>query len=143
MPIVGLNFDKINAEKKDLIKDKVDVKTNLQITDLKEESIPIEKSKEKVLKFTFEFTVNYEPKIGDILLKGHILYLDDQAKINSIFKEWKKSKKIETKLMQQLLNAILIKSNIKAFSLAQEVNLPPHIRLPLIKPTDNLGNYIG
>jgi len=143
MPIVGFNFEKITAEKKQLIKDKVNVKTDLHIVEVTEEAMPIAKSKEKILKFSFEFSINYEPKIGDIILKGHILYLDDQPKITSIVKEWKKTKKIETKLMEQLLNTILIRSNIKAFSLAQEVNLPPHIRLPIIKPTDKVGNYIG
>ncbi len=136
MGIIGFNIEKVLAEKKDLtVKDKLNVNTNLKIIEIDQEKLPIGKS-EDILKFTFEFEVDYEPKVGDIVLRGHILYLEDPKLIKEIMKNWKKDKNIKPEIMKQLFNAILTKCNIRALSLSQEVNLPPHIGLPRIDNTN-------
>jgi hypothetical protein len=60
---------------------------------------------------------------------------------------WTKTKKLDKELMTLITNFILIKCNIKALELSQQVNLPPHIRLPLVElssPTKGeKGDYIG
>jgi hypothetical protein len=64
--------------------------------------------------------------------------------MKDILQEWKKDKKISAEIMQALFNTILAKANIKALSLAQEVNLPPHLSLPKLEPSKNKYNeYIG
>ena len=131
MPIVGFNFDKILVEKKDKVSGKIDIKQNMGITKIEEEKLMLGGS-EQVLKFSFEYKIDYG-KPGEIALLGHVLYLEEPKKIKAILDEWKKKKKIEPKLMEQVLNAVLFKCTIKSLNLAQEINLPPPIRLPMVK----------
>jgi len=133
MPIVGFNFDKIDAEKKRPVEPPVNVNTGLVIKDMKEEKVPVGKS-ETVLRLDFEFTVKYDPKIANILLGGHLLYLDESKKAKAVLKKWTKDKKLDQDVMQVIMNTILIKSNIKALMISQELNLPPHVKLPIIQP---------
>ena len=131
MPIVGFNFDKILVEKKDKISGKIDIKQNMGITKIEQEKLMLGGS-EQVLKFSFEYKIDYG-KPGEIALLGHVLYLEEPKKIKAILDEWKKKKKIEPKLMEQVLNAVLFKCTIKSLNLAQKINLPPPIRLPMVK----------
>ena len=144
MPIVGFNFERVSGEKKNIISKEVKIRNNASITNILEEKLPIEGSKGEVLKFNFEYTTSYEPEIGEIELKGHVLYLDDTKKIKEILKSWKKDKKIPQELMQQLLNTIIRRSSIKALTLSEELNLPPQIPLPKLTPIKPENNeYIG
>ena len=144
MPIVGFNFERVSGEKKNIISKEVKIRNNASITGILEERLPIEGSKGEVLKFTFEYITSYEPEIGEIELKGHILYLDDTKKIKEILKSWRKDKKIPQELMQQLLNTIIRRSSIKALTLSEELNLPPQIPLPKLTPLKPENNeYIG
>lgn len=134
MPIVGFNFDKIIAEKtKSMVNRPVQVKNDLGILKVEKQEIPLTKTEEGI-KFDFEFKAEYEPEVGHIILKGHVLFMGKPAEIKKILSNWKKNKNIEEGLMQVLLNTILVKSNIKALMFANEVNLPPHLKLPLIRP---------
>ncbi len=141
MPIVGFNIDKIIAEKKE-VKDKINISTNLKIMEVSQEKLQIHKS-EDIVKFNFEFDIKYEPKAGSIVIGGHILYLEDPKLIKGIVKSWKKNKTIEPKIMQQLFNTILLRCNIKALELSQEINLPPHLRLPRVETQTKPQNYIS
>ena len=142
MPIVGFDFDKIIVERKSKTLGNINVKHNLGIKEVEEEKIPLSKL-EQVLRFNFEYTVDYEPKVGNLQLNGHILYLDEPKKIKELMTDWKKNKKIPTEIMEQLLNTILFKCNIKALSLSQDVALPPHIPLPRLEPQKSGKDYIG
>ncbi len=130
MTIIGFNLRKISVEKKETIKGQVNVKTNLKITDIKEEKAIAEISKDRTaLKFDFEFGINYEPKIATINFLGHVLSIEEEKKAKKILSEWK-DKKIEVDLRTKVTNMIWIKCNIKAFLLEEEIGLPIHIPLP-------------
>ena len=60
--------------------------------------------------------------------------MEDEGKTKLILDGWKKDKQLPKDLAPKILNTILAKCNIKALNLTQEVNLPPHIRLPILKP---------
>lgn len=132
MSIIGFNFEKIVVEKKNKISSKLSVKNNLSIVNVEQEKLNLTNSGD-VLKFNFEYTVDYEPKIGQIFLGGNILVMEDSKKVKEILDDWVKDKKLPKELMSQILNTILAKCNIKALGLTQEVNLPPHIKLPILK----------
>jgi hypothetical protein len=89
--------------------------------------------------------VEYNPGIGRIRIDGNILSIDNPKETKKILDEWNKSKKLPPKLMAQLLNFILIRCNIKALSLSQDINLPPHIRMPMVGPVkkETERDYIG
>jgi len=141
MPIVGFNFDKILVERKDVIKRPLNIHTDVSIKDVTEEKIPLGKT-EELLKFNFEFNVKYGDT-GDVVFNGHVLYLEDPKKTAEIMKEWKKSKNVPTDLMSELINNILQRCNIKALTMAQDVNLPPHLKLPRLTQQKSPKDYIG
>ncbi len=143
MPIVGFNLEKINVEKKDPITGQIKIKNNILVKAVKEKELSLGTTTKKGLKFNFEFSITYEPKIGAILVEGHILYLEEEEKIKELLKNWKKDKKIPNTIMADLVNTILIRCTVKTLSLAQEVNLPPHLQLPRVSPKADTSNYIG
>ena len=146
MTIVVFNFEKIQAERTSNLQVNINIRNNLNIIDVAQENLPIQKS-EDVLKFTFEYVVEYMSDVGQIKIAGHILFMDDPKKTKEIIKYWKKEKKVTDEVMQQIINTILFRCNIKALSLSQEVNLPPHIPLPLLEKVSVKKNsskdYIG
>ncbi len=147
MPIIGLNFDKIEVERKKGIQQNMEIKPNIDISDISDEKLPIANANE-VLRVSFKYGVNYEPGIGHISFTGHALLLEDPKIIKEIMKKWGKEKKlsiIPEKILEQLFNGILARCNIRALSLSQEVNLPPHIPMPQLMKTEKIKdkNYIG
>ncbi len=136
MPIIGFNFDKIQAEKLQDVKEKIEIKNNLGIKDIIQDKLPVE-GLDNVLKITFEFNLEYTPNIGNIILNGHLLYTEDSKKIKDILKDWKKDKKVQTPILELLLNAVLQRCHIKALTMAQELALPTHIQLPSIRANPN------
>ncbi|MEK6835576.1 MAG: hypothetical protein AABX55_00970, partial [Nanoarchaeota archaeon] len=80
MPFIGFNFDKISAEHLKDVRGNVNVKHNLNIVNVKEHEVNLDK-KQEVLKFEFEFNLDYEPGFGNINIKGHMLYTDNPKKM--------------------------------------------------------------
>ena len=148
MPFIGFNFDKIEASKNvSEVKGNINVKHTLNIIDVIKEEVNLDK-KQEVLKFVFEFKLNYEPNIGIISLGGNMMFLEDNKKMKTILEGWKKDKKLPKEITQNLFNTILTKANIKALNLSQDINLPPHLPLPNLKPVqdqveDKYREYIG
>lgn len=143
MAVIGFNFNKINVEKNDVGKGKVNISNNVAIKNIEQKGISLGKNKQDALKFTFEFTSKYEPKLGSILLGGDVLFLTDSGKSKEVLDSWKKDKKIPKDIMASILNTVLAKCNIQALILSQEVNLPPPIPLPKVKMSSTDKEYIG
>ncbi len=130
MALVGFNLTKISVEKKNPISGQVNIKTNLRISDITEEKSKVELGKENtILRFDFEFTIEYEPKVASIKFEGHILELQEDKEAKIILKEWK-TKTIDEDLRLRVSNVIWTKCNVKAFLLEEEIGLPIHIPLP-------------
>ena len=138
MPIIAFTFDKLSAEKdKEALKEhkgkNIELRHNISIKDVKEEELNIGSTPQKILRFDFEFGIKYQPNIGSVDILGHILYSD--SNIKEILKEWGNEKDItDNNLKANLINSIFQKSNLKAISLIQEVNLPLHFPLPRLVP---------
>ncbi len=144
MAIVGFNFTKINVERKDVQKGKINISNNVAIKDIKPTDISLGKEKQNALKFIFEFNSKYDPKIGNILLGGDLMFLGDTKKIKETQDGWKKDKSVPKDIMTSILNTVLAKCNIQALILSQEVNLPPPVPLPKVQTTDvQEKKYIG
>jgi len=132
MPIIGFNLDKIGAKKDNKITGRINIKNNVNITNVEQEKLSITSS-EDIIKFNFEFKSTYEPEIGAVQINGHVLFMDEPKKIEDIMKSWKKDKSLPKNLSPLIMNHILTRCNIKTLILSQDVNLPPNIRLPSIK----------
>ncbi|MBT4334582.1 hypothetical protein HOD61_02075 [archaeon] len=133
MPIIGFNFDRIIVEKLGKIQKGMKVKNNLTIKGLTKEEISVGDSND-VVKLDFDFSVSYEPSIGNISLQGHLMFMEEKKKIEELIVEWNKTKQLPKDITPLILNTVLGKCNVKALLMSQEVSLPPHIRMPSIKP---------
>lgn len=133
MSIVGFNFDKLNVEKLKKIEPPLKIKTSVALKEVKEEETGFIDKKSKMLRIPFEFALIYDPKLAILEIKGHIDYLADNKHAKDIMQKWNKEKKYEGNFSKNILNTVLLKCNIKALEISQDVNLPPHIRLPLLQ----------
>jgi hypothetical protein len=127
--LVGFRLKKITAEIKSEIKGKIDIKSNLVITDIKEESIEISKDK-TILGFYFNFQINYNPNVANLSFEGMVLNMCSNKESKDILKEWKK-KKINEGLRLLIYNHILLKCSVKALQYEEDFNLPFHIPMPI------------
>jgi len=132
MTIIANNFTKITVEKKGAAKGKVSISNNVSIDSVEKTDLTVGTTKQSALKFTFEFVSKYEPKVGDIILNGELLFLEKPEKVDQIVAEWKKNKRVPKEVMAPLLNSILTKCNIEALLLSREINLPPPVQLPRV-----------
>ncbi len=141
MRIIGFSFKKFEVERKKDIKGKLEIKTNLQIDDIEKEKIDLAG---EILKFSYTYSIKYEPSFAELSFKGTVLVVPDNPKdIKTILKEWKK-KKLNDDLRVFVFNFIMSKCNLKALQLEEDFSLPPHIPLPrLSKQASNKVNYAG
>jgi len=130
--IVGFNFTKISAEKTSPIKGKININNKAVIKDVTEADLSLGKDKQKGVKFIFNYSAIYEPKVGKVELEGDLLYLDEDAAVKEILDGWKKDKKVPQNVMGSVLNAVLTKSNIQALIVSRDVALPPSVQLPKV-----------
>lgn len=133
MAIIGFNFTKILVEKKAPLKGNVDIKNNVGVKNVETYDLNIGASKQKALKFIFEFTSDYTPQIGTIQFSGDLIYMNEPAKQDEILKGWKKNKEVPSDVLPEVLNSILSRCNVEAVMLSRDVNLPPPIPLPKVQ----------
>ena len=134
MRIIGFDLNKINIERTGNVKGEIKINNNVAIKEIDKIAVPIKRENQEGLRFGFEFTSNYEPKLGHILINGNVVIVEDKKKAEDILKQWKKDKKAESEVMGSVLNTVLEKCNIEALILSRDVNLPPSIPLPKVKP---------
>lgn len=146
MSIIGFNFERISVERKKVPQGEIKIANNVRLTDIKEEDIRVGEAS-KALKVGFEYKLDYGAELGNLIILGNVIYLDDKKKQDAVIEAWKAKKPLETKFSLSVTNTIMAKCNIKAIELCSEVNLPTHIRMPLAKPKDakttKESNYIG
>ncbi len=132
--IISHAIEKINVEKKSDFKGKTEIRNNLQLTNIQEFNIDTI-TEQKPLKISFSYTLDYEPNIASISFQGYILYIEEEKKLKEMLAEWNKSKSINPDIGTKLLSYIATKCHIKALSIADELNLPPHLTtFPILKP---------
>ncbi len=134
MAIIGFDLNKINVERTGNVRGEIKINNNVSIKEIDKIAVPIKRENQEGLRFGFEFTSNYEPKVGSVLIKGNVIVVEDKKKAEDILKQWKKDKKAESDVMTAVLNTVLEKCNIEVLILSRDVNLPPSIPLPKVKP---------
>jgi len=137
MKIIGFNFDKINIEKLPGKTEKnLEVKTNIDISEIKEIKSENLSMKENFIGVQFIFNVNYDPDFAKINLSGNVLFAVDQNFSKDILKQWK-DKKMPEDFRILLFNVILRKANLKSLELEEEMNLPLHVPMPSLKKQED------
>jgi len=138
MKLVGFNFNKINIEKmKNDLKD-LKINTSINLKEIKEIKADLIKSKDILLSVSFNYSINYDPKIAEINFEGFMIIEVDSKLGKDILKDWKK-KIIKEEIRISFFNAVLMKSNIKALELEENMNLPSHFQMPSLRENEK-GN---
>ncbi|MFW5865737.1 MAG: hypothetical protein ACOCU6_01450 [Nanoarchaeota archaeon] len=132
MAILNFGFTKIHVEKKNKPTKRVNVKSGLNIKDVKESSV-IKGSKQRAFSIQFAFKADYQPSVGTIDLEGELLYLADEKLSKDIEQIWSEKKSLPKELALSVFNKILHHCNVEALILSKEINLPAPIQLPKIK----------
>jgi len=127
-----MQFSKIAIEKMNPLAGKVSINNNVTIKNVEKTQLALGKNKQDVLKFTYEYTAKYDPKIALITLVGTLTYMPKKEKIDELVKQWKKEKKLPNEILSPVLNSIYTKCNVQALVMAREINLPPPIQLPKV-----------
>jgi hypothetical protein len=135
MAIVGFEFTKIDVQKQDTAKGKINISNNVGIVDIKKSDLQLGNTKQKGIRFMFEYKSMYEPAFAKIELGGTIIYLADEKSAKEITEGWAKEKKIKKDVAEKIINAILARCNIQSIILSNTVNLPPPVPMPKVNIT--------
>lgn len=136
MKLMGFNFTKINAERtSNKNSGEVKINTNVDITDIKEAKSDFLKSREELLAITFNYKINYNPDIALIEVAGNLVISVDSKQTKTILRQWK-DKKLLDEFRFAIINLILRKSTLKTLELEEELNIPTHIPMPALRPSN-------
>ena len=129
MGIVSFRFKKIRGDVGEPAIGELRITSSLpKINDIAEKEVGIAGNKTKVLAINFEYKTIYEPIKAKIDIEGEILYTDEKQK--EIIKKWEKEKKIDERVSLPLLNYIFKRCAIQSIKIADDLQLPPPVRLP-------------
>ncbi len=133
MPILGISLRNIKADIDDKIAPQgdINVSSTPTIENVTKKDIDLFAMKD-VLSVEFKFKTSYEPRLGEIVMEGEVLYQTEKTK--DVVSRWKKERKMEEGLATEILNAIFRKCLTQAIALAHELRLPPPIIFPVVRP---------
>ncbi|MEM1589475.1 MAG: hypothetical protein QXZ68_02660 [Candidatus Bathyarchaeia archaeon] len=101
----------------------IQINTNLNI-------VEVEKRSDGMLEVPFVLTVNYNPSVAQISLKGKAYIAGTKDEIDKIYDEYKEKKPPLPMLVQSISNVVFVESVI----ISRTLNVPPPIPLPQIPP---------
>jgi len=132
MRLIGFNFKKISIEKlKNTFKDlKINTKINIEDVSIVEENFI--KKDQSVVKVDFIYSVEYNPEIANIELKGQLILALPSDQSKELINGWK-DKKMKEDYRIAIFNVIYKKSNVKSLELEEDMDLPLHIPFPTLK----------
>ena len=130
MPVIGLSLKSIEGKREANASGEIKVDSIPKILDIKEINVPgVDK---KALSVDFEFSTRYEPKIGDLKVGGQLLYVGEA--MGDVLKQWKEEKKVPEEASLEILNHIFRKCLVKSSSIADDLQLPPPLAMPVLRP---------
>lgn len=141
MQIIGFNFSKISAEKKESVS-KHQLASNVEVTNVESEDVGLLKDQE-ALKLSFKYSIVYQTlekekktrDLGSVNFEGYVIMSVSSEESKSLQDSWKK-KKLSPEFQVPLSNFIMKKSTPKAVSLEDEVGLPYHVLFPQLKKSE-------
>ncbi len=99
----------------------IKINTNLNL-------VEVEKKSEDFLEVPFVLTVNYNPSVAQISLKGRAYVKGDRDEIIKIYQEYKEKKPPPPVVVQSISNVVFVESVL----ISRTLNIPPPIPLPQI-----------
>ncbi len=100
----------------------IQISTNINI-------VNIDKKADVSLEVPFVLTINYNPAIAQMSLKGSAYVQGDKAEIDKILKDYEQKKPPTPIILQSISNVVFIESVL----ISRTLNIPPPIPLPMIQ----------
>jgi hypothetical protein len=90
--------------------------------------VGVEKKADDSLEVPFVLTINYNPSIAQISLKGSAYVSGDKSEIDKVLKDYEEKKPPPQLIVQSISNVVFIESVL----ISRTLNIPPPIPLPQI-----------
>jgi hypothetical protein len=90
--------------------------------------VGVEKKPDGSLEVPFVLTINYNPSIAQISLKGSAYVSGDKSEIDKVLKDYEEKKPPPPLIVQSISNVVFIESVL----ISRTLNIPPPIPLPQI-----------
>jgi hypothetical protein len=134
MSIVGFNFTKISAERKNAVVGMVNINNSITLVDIADAKIGLSGDR-GALRVSFTFTSDYTPELATMTMAGDVLILVDSKTQAGVLESWSKSKQLPREIAEPEMNHILERCNIQALLLSKDLNLPSPVPLPKVQVT--------
>jgi hypothetical protein len=106
----------------------IQISTNINL-------VGMEKKADDSLEVPFVLTINYNPSIAQISLKGTAYVSGDKSEIDKTFREFEDKKPPPPIIVQSISNVVFIESVL----ISRTLNIPPPIPLPQIPENKAIG----
>ena len=106
----------------------IQINTNINV-------LGMEKKTEEKLKVPFVLTINYNPSIAQIILRGSAYVSGDKGEIEKVLKEYEQKKHPMPIIVQSISNVVFIESVL----VSRTLSIPPPIPLPQITGKKTIG----
>jgi hypothetical protein len=90
--------------------------------------VSVDKKADGTLEVPFVLTINYNPAIAQISLKGSAYVTGDKAELDKVVKDYDEKKPPPPVIVQSISNVVFIESVL----ISRTLNIPPPIPLPQI-----------
>ena len=100
----------------------IQISTNINV-------VSIEKKPDETLEVPFVLTINYNPSIGQMNLKGSAYVQGEKSEIDKILSEYEQKKPPPQIILQSISNVVFIESIL----ISRVLNIPPPIPLPMMQ----------
>ena len=134
MTVLGIRFKSLEAKREGgKVTPQIKVNSVPKITGVKETNMPM--FNKKALSVDFDFVTEYSPKIGTITMSGEVFYVTDKNK--EALKKWDSDKTLPEDMRIDILNHLFRACLLKIANLADDLQLPPPMAIPRVKPKED------
>lgn len=126
MPVIGMRMDKLEAERKENVRIEGPMRISPlpRILQVQETQIPGPTGKANIIEVQFEYTVNYDPPVGEIKTVGTIMFQDAENVRKELLDTWKEKRQIHPELGKEIIYRMTHHAFLVMMNLARELNLP-------------------
>jgi len=133
MPVLGHNITKVEVEKEtqNPVSGEIEVKISPRIKELRLGKIGTPTGIVNGIEVIFSYEVSYNPQVAHAVIEGSVMYLPAQReKIDEILNTWEDEKKVDPRLLVEIVNYLSVQVMPILVVVAKEMRLPYHIPIP-------------